>query len=179
MDELFCFLVILAILFVLANPWLLVAAGILLAGAILLSVLSNGGSSGGGRTYQSSSSGPGSSSISTPSEDGYLFRGSTPNGVVLATFRDGKVFDGYSSGLNLSFYQGSYSGGRIFRGASVVANYRDRYIYRGYSSSYSDILGRCENGRVYEGAAGTRPVASYSGDEEGAAAAAALFIFHT
>ena len=153
---------------------------------IVLVVLVKGKKGGGsGRGYSSGgssevSAGSYSDSGSSTAEIGCLHRGSYAGGFVLASYRDGKVFDGYDSGLNMSFYKASYSGGRIYgSNGSLLGHYENSkgYIYRGGSDSYSAIVGRCERGYIYDSPSGSNIVGSYVGDPEGAAAAALVFLF--
>lgn len=183
-----CFLALLAIVAFFTEP---VFRTIVIVVVLLIIVLTivfpkrsgrGGGPSAGypaSRTNVSDYSG-GSGNCTSTSEIGCVYRGSYAGGFVLASYRDGKVFDGYNSGLNLSFYKARYDiNGRVFgNDGSQLGHYEAHsgYIYRGWSDSYSAILGRCERGYIYDSASGSNIVGTYVGDPEGAAAAALVFI---
>ncbi len=142
----------------------------------------------GGRSRSNSSSG-GFSGIDGTSPEigasgsgiGCVYRGPYAGGFVLASYRDGKVFDGYNSGTTLSFYEATYdSTGKVYgSNGSMLGHYEgySGYIYRGWSDSHSAIIGRCERGYIYDSTTGSHIVGSYVGEPEGAAAAALVFLF--
>lgn len=143
-----------------------------------------GGSSRGYSSYSSSTS----VSNSRKMDNGFLWKGRYKNDYdpVVASFRKGYVFEGYDSGLHdFSYIKASYQNGYVYDGSNtsylgtVLGRYENGYIYRGNSTSCSNLIGRYEDGKIYKGnstAFGGDVIGIYEGDDEGAAAAAVVYL---
>lgn len=163
MGELGTFLVILLIFVVATNPWLLIVARVIIVLCIFLCVKypNSGGTGGYSSSGVSYSSGEDSSScLGGGSDNGFLWEGRFKTGYdpVIATFRNGYVFEGYNSGLHdFSVIKASYQDGWIYEGSvtnylgNVLGRYENGYIYRGNSTFFSDCIGRYEDGKIYKG----------------------------
>lgn len=189
------FLVLLAILIVCMHPWILIVAGILFVAALIWAAKSpsrGGGGGYSGTSYSAASYESAGESKGIPNEssegDGYLYRGRYRHeyDTVVATYRNGHIFEGYNSGLQ-DFYtiQGTYQSGYVYRGSltgyvgDVVGRYENGYIYLGNSTFYSDCVARYENGKIYKSKTTiyeSDVCGTYTGDGEGAAAAAILYL---
>ena len=197
MGELGTFMVILAIGFLIMlweeAPWLLItiAVGII---ALVVYCLKNPSSSAGGGYHSPSgvSYSPPSSDSSTPSSNGadvetFLYKGRTTTWEpVLATCRDGRIFDGYNSGLNMSFIRASYDDGWVYDKAltgvagTVLGRYDDEgRIYTGRFTSYDKQVGFCKDGFIYRGTSSFGEIIGcYEGDKDAAAAASLIYLFN-
>lgn len=183
------FVLIVVVLLVLGhNPWLfglIIVAGIALvvwAKKHPSSTRSGGGSYSGANYYTADSDF--SSETPAPNET-FLYRGAYPGGTVLATAREGRIFHGYNSGLNISVIDATYERGYVYSGTvtgafgNVLGRYEDGYIYRGSSTFSSDIIGRYESGHIFAGNStfSSDIIGSYKGDDDSAAASAIVFLF--
>ena len=117
--------------------------------------------------------------------DGVLYKGSYPQGQVVATYRNGHVFRGYNSGLSdLNHIEATYQNGRVYQGTyvgfmgTVLGRYESGKIYRGNSTSYSDLIAVYSRGKITSkiDVWNERVVGCYTGDDDGGAAAAITFL---
>lgn len=148
---------------------------------------SSGGSGSRGHSSYTSGSGTTSVSNSPKNGNGFLWEGRYKHDYdpVVATFRNGRIFAGYDSGHNFSYIQASYHNGFVYKGSNasylstVLGRYENGRIYRGNSTSCSNLIGRYEDGKIYKGnstAFGGDVIGIYEGDDEGAAAAAIVYL---
>lgn len=191
MGEFGIFLVILAIFIVAENPWLLIIAGVVVVLGIIIAIKSpssGGSSSSGGYSSYTSGSSTASSYGSGTRDNGFLWEGryKMDYDPVIATFRNGHVFEGYDSGLlDFSEIKASYRDGYVYDGSidnylgTILGRYENTYIYRGNSTFFSDCIARYEDGKIYRGNStsfASDVIGTYEGDDDGAAAAAIVYL---
>lgn len=146
---------------------------------------------GGGRSYSSrptTNSASANNSYSSSGMNGFLYQGRTSSmTIVTATYRDGHIFDGCNYGTqDFSRIIASYQNGFIYEDSvtsymgNVLGRYENGFIYRGNSTSYSDQIGRYQNGNIYKGTStsSSNVIGKYTGDDEGGAAAAIVYLFN-
>ena len=193
MEELGIFLFFLILLIIAENPWLLVAAGIVATICVVVATKHPGNSSGSSYsgTYSSASAGNGSADSCSYNGDssGYLYTGQFKGDydMPIATFRNRYVFQGYDPGLlDFSVIRACYRDGFIFDGSfddrflgTVLGRFEGGRLYHGDSTCYNDLVARIENGKIYRGDStwNSDIIATYTGDDEGAAAAAIKYLF--
>lgn len=181
--------VVLFILAVVADPggaaafWAIILTLAIFFGAMLWMELDpndhpTGSYSGSGLSSTHSRCGSGGSN-----DDGhtYVYDGCTEtwSNSVVATCRDGRIFEGFNSGLGTSWIQGSYSDGYIYdsSGRNVGRYDSSGHVYRGTRDSYDAIVATCESGRIYLGKSSYgEQVGCYRGQVEAAAAGALLLL---
>ena len=133
----------------------------------------------------SSSNSSSSSNYSTSTNaNGLFYKGSSTIGSVTGTYRDGRIFDGYNSGLNMSSIKASYSNGFVYNGSyagmggTVIGRYENGRIYKGNSTFSSDLVATYGNGNIYPSSSSYSIIGKYTGDDEGGAAAAIYYLFY-
>lgn len=192
MDELYILIAILVIGIIATNPWLLVVAGIFVVCIIIYFIknpeeLHSSGGSSTAFTVSDSTSDESSDDSSSNSSDvsAFLYSGTYVGGTVTGTYRDGRIFEGYNSGLSMSFIKASYQNGFVYDSTitsylgTVLGRYENGYIYKGNSTFSSDIIGRYENGYIYKGNStwSSDVIGRYTGNDDGGAATAIIFLF--
>lgn len=179
-------LVVILIYLIATYPWILIAAlGVLIALVVyFIKNPKHPGPSAG--SYPNPPSSDGGQEWTSSSGEGFLYSGNMASGPVAATYRGGRIVEGYDSGLGPSVIRASYQNGYVYDGAvtgcmgTVLGRYEDGKLYRGNSTAYEDLIGRYGNGTVYggNGSGWDEPVVGkYTGDEEGGAAAAIACLF--
>ena len=114
---------------------------------------------------------------SETTEEGTLYRGPLANGSVLATYGHGQVWKGCS--LTAKGVIGTYGQRKVYRGTRLIGRYQNGNLYWGKEISDAYLVGRYENGKIYGGVDGMDVIGRYTGNEDGGAAAALLFLFQT
>ena len=182
MEDLAIVLIFVVLYILFENPVLIVLAIVAIIGCCIYASKhpSKGGGSGGSG-YVSGNTPNASGSYNN--NMGYLYSGSYAGGAVLASFCDGKVYSGYNSGLSTSYIEATYQNGWVYRGTitsyagTVLGRYENGKIYRGNSTSYSDLIAEYGNGKITkQGGWSQDIVGSYTGNDDGAAAAAIVFL---
>ena len=187
MGEILAFLSVVAIVAIVEYPWLL----LIVAGAVVFVIIiipdggGSGGHSGGYSTYTTSDYSDVGSDVGDG--NGFLWEGrcKTAYDPVVATFRNGHIFTGCNYGLSdFSVIEASYQNGFIYDGSvtnylgTVLGRYKEGYIYQGNSTCFSDCVGRYGNGKIYRGSSMSFGdiIGTYQGDDDGAAAAALVYL---
>ena len=170
-------------------PWVLVLIGLGIVALVVYCIKNPSKTSGSGNYYSPSSTSTTSDlpTDSDSSSETLLYRGRTKTWEpVLATSRGGQIFEGYNSGLNMSFIRASYQNGWVYDGTvtnwlgTVLGRYDDEgYIYLGQYDSYENRVGYCKDGYIYRGKSTTygEIIGCYEGNRDEAAAAAIVFLF--
>ena len=115
---------------------------------------------------------------------GLFYKGSSTIGSVTGTYRDGRIYDGYDSGLNISSIKASYSNGFVYNGSyagmggTVIGRYENGRIYKGNSTFSSDLVATYRDGNIYPSSSSYSIIGKYTGDDEGGAAAAIYYLFY-
>lgn len=170
-------------------PWLLALIVIGIIALFVFAVKNPGNSSGGGYS-PSYGDPPGNSEVETGTNSPtktLIYRGRSKTWEpVLATSRNGQIFEGYNDGLSMSFIRATYQNGYVYDGTvtnwlgTVLGRYDDEgYIYLGQYDSYENRVGYCKDGYIYRGKSTTfgESIGCYEGNRDEAAAAAIVFLF--
>lgn len=157
--------------------------------ALFVFVVKNPSSSSGGGYSPSYGDPPGNPEVETGSNSStksVIYRGRSKTWEpVLATSRNGQIFEGYNDGLNMSFIRATYQNGCVYDGTvtnwlgTVLGRYDDEgYIYLGQYDSYENRVGYCKDGYIYRGSSTYGEIIGcYEGNRDDAAAAAVVFLF--
>ena len=171
-------------------PWVLVLIGIGIVALIIFCIKNPSSSSGGSYYSPSYTDIPGDSenevNTNSPTKT-FLYRGRSKTWEpVLATSRNGRIFEGHNDGLSMSFIRATYQDGWVYDGTvtnwlgTVLGRYDDEgYIYLGQYDSYENRVGYCKDGYIFRGKSTSYGdiIGCYEGDRDEAAAAAIVFLF--
>ncbi len=163
---------------------ILIAFGVLIVFGLIVAIIFPGSGNYNGTKDSDSNSSDSSQTLSSSNEKGLFYKGSSTSGNVIGTYRNGKIFDGYDSGLNISSIKASYSNGYVYSGSStglagtVIGRYENGRIYKGNSTFSGDHVATYGNGNIYPSNSSYSIIGKYTGDDEGGAAAAIYFMFY-
>jgi len=171
-------------------PWVLALIVIGIIALFVFCCKNPSNPSGGGSyspPYAGSPSDLDSDTTSSSPESTFLYRGSSKIWEpILATSRNGRIFEGHNDGLSMSFIRATYQNGCVYDGSvtnwlgTVLGRYDDEgYIYLGQYDSYENRVGYCKDGYIYRGKSTTfgEIIGCYEGNRGEAAAAAIVFLF--